>query len=564
MDLMRFTPTPYDPMEWITKPFTERARLACQAWATQGYSAPIGIYLFYIVKVAFYVGMFFLICWLTPGCHSIMDPIAFQKAILWSMLFEGTGLGCGSGPLSGRYNPPLGGATYFLRVGTTKLPLFPGVPLIGNIQRSWLDVLVYAAAQLSIIRALFAPGPSIEAELLWPIVGLIALAGVLDKTLFLIFRSEHYWVTVVCFALTPDWILGAKWVQIALWFWAGVSKLNHHFPAVCCVMLSNSAVMRSERIRKMLYKNYPDDLRPSRFATVAAHMGISLEFGVPLVMLFFANSPEGVALGIVLMLCLHVFITSHVPMGVPIEWNFMVVYGAFALFYAHPEVNAFAITDYPVLAGFLFIWLAAIPLLGNLFPRAISFLLSMRYYAGNWPYSVWLFRLDAQEKIDRVVKNTETVDKQVMKLFPLDQAIAVVGRALAFRLMHLQGRVLPELLPKAVGGIENLEKFNYSEGELVASVVVGYNFGDGHLHQEQLLAAIQKQCGFEEGELRCIFVESQPLFQGTLNYRIHDAKTGLMEEGNAQVSELLRRQPWATNQTISVPPPPALEPLSTT
>lgn len=563
MDLMRFTPTPYDPMEWITKPFTERARLACQAWATQGYAAPVGIYLVYIFKVFFYVGMFFLICWLTPGCNSILDPIAFQKAILWSMLFEGIGLGCGSGPLAGRYNPPLGGATYFLRVGTTKLPLFPGVPVIGNITRSWLDVAVYAAAQLSIIRALFASGPSISADLIWPIVGFIALAGILDKTLFLIFRSEHYWVTCICFALTPDWILGAKWVQIALWFWAGFSKLNHHFPAVCCVMLSNSAVMRSERIRRALYRNYPDDLRPSRFATVAAHMGISLEFGVPLVMLF-ANTPEMLILGIVLMLMLHVFITSHVPMGVPIEWNFMVVYGAFALFYAHPEVNAFTITDYPVMAGVLLVWLVLIPLLGNLFPRSISFLLSMRYYAGNWPYSVWMFKTEAMPKLDRVVKNSETVDKQLMALFPLDQAIAVSGRALAFRLMHLQGRALPELLPRAVGNIENIDQYIYSEGELVASVVVGWNFGEGHLHQEQLLAAIQKQCGFEEGELRCVFVESQPLFQGTLNYRIHDAKTGLMEDGKLEVRELLRRQPWATRQTISVPPEPALEPLSST
>ena len=40
-----------------------------------------------------------------------------------------------------------------------------------------------------------------------------------------------------------------------------------------------------------------------------------------------------------LVLLLHGFITSNLPMGAPIEWNFMVVYGAFALFWAHPEVN---------------------------------------------------------------------------------------------------------------------------------------------------------------------------------------------------------------------------------
>lgn len=558
MDLMRFTPTPYDPIEWMGKPFTERARLACQAWALQGYAAPVGIYLVYLFKVAFYVGMFFLICYLTPGCTSIWEPIAFQKAIFWSMLFEGLGLGCGSGPLAGRYLPPLGGVTYFARVGTTKLPLFPGVPLIGNITRSWLDVVVYVGLLLSIVRALFSPGPAMDASVLWPVIVLVAVAGVLDKTLFLIFRSEHYWVTAVCFALTPDWILGAKWVQLALWFWAGTSKLNHHFPTVCSVMLSNSAVMRSQTIRRWLYRSYPDDLRPSLFGTVAAHMGICLEFGVPLIMIQ-AGTPEMVTLGIVMMLCLHVFITAHVPMGVPIEWNFLVVYSSFFLFQGHPEVSPFAITNYPVLAGFLGVWLVLIPLIGNLFPRAVSFLLSMRYYAGNWPYSVWLFRMDAAEKIDRVVKNTETIDKQLMKVYTIEQAVAVGGRALAFRLMHLQGRALPELLPRAV---DNIDNYAYSEGELVASVVLGWNFGDGHLHQEQLLAAVQAQCGFEEGELRCIFVESQPLFRGFLNYRIYDAKTGKREEGNLQIRDLVKRQPWATRQTVSEPPGPALEPLS--
>lgn len=560
MDLMRFTPTPYDPMEWATKPFTERARLACQAWALQGYAAPVGIYLLYIFKVAFYIGGFLTICYFTPGCQSILDPIAFQKAILWSMLFEGMGLGCGSGPLAGRYAPPLGGVLYFLRPGTTKLPLFPGAPVIGNITRSWLDVTLYFAALASIVRALFASGPMIDAQVLWPIVVLVPLLGILDKTLFLIFRSEHYWVTTVCFALTPDWILGAKWVQLALWFWAGMSKLNHHFPTVCCVMLSNSAVMRSQRLRRMLYRNYPDDLRPSRLATIAAHSGIALEFGVPLVLVF-ASTPQTVALGIVLMLMLHVFITSHVPMGVPIEWNFMVVYGGFALFWAHPEISPFAITGYPIMAVFLGFWLFVVPLLGNLVPSAISFLLSMRFYAGNWPFSVWLFRADAQHKIDRVVKNCETVDKQLMRFYPLEQAIAVGGRALAFRLMHLQGRALPELLPRAV---DNLDNYVYSEGELVASVVLGWNFGEGHLHQEQLLAAVQAQCGFEEGELRCIFVESQPMFQGTLAYRIADAKTGRLEAGKLKIRDLMRRQPWATRQTISVPPDPALEPLEST
>jgi hypothetical protein len=74
--------------------------------------------------------------------------------------------------------------------------------------------------------------------------------------------------------------------------------------------------------------------------------------------------------------------------------------------------------------------------------------------------------------------------------------------------------------------------------------VIGYNFGDGHLHDESLLRAVQEQCGFEDGELRCIFVEGQPLGRPTLDWRIADAKTGARDEGQVRVADLVGQAPW--------------------
>jgi hypothetical protein len=68
----------------------------------------------------------------------------------------------------------------------------------------------------------------------------------------------------------------------------------------------------------------------------------------------------------------------------------------------------------------------------------------------------------------------------------------------------------------------------------------------GSLHRESLLRAVQEQCGFEAGELRCVFVEAQPLGQSTMSYRIVDAMTGLREKGEIDVRALRDRQPWAT------------------
>ena len=56
------------------------------------------------------------------------------------MFYELLGLGCAMGPMNGRFWPPLGGFLHFLRPGTTKLALFPRLPLLGGITRSWLDV----------------------------------------------------------------------------------------------------------------------------------------------------------------------------------------------------------------------------------------------------------------------------------------------------------------------------------------------------------------------------------------------------------------------------------------
>jgi hypothetical protein len=275
-------------------------------------------------------------------------------------------------------------------------------------------------------------------------------------------------------------------------------------------------------------------------AEIMAHTGTALELGVPVVLLL---SPGGwsLVLGMALMMALHGYITSNVPMGVPIEWNVMVVYGAFALFWAHPGVSPLAVGSAP-LALFLVVMLIALPLLGNLFPSRISFLIAMRYYAGNWPYGVWLFRGDSYRKLDRLKKSAPWVYDQLDRFYDRATSVGLVGKVMAFRLMHLHGRALPVLIPKAV---PRLSDYEYMDGEIIAGLALGWNFGDGHLHREQLLSAIQEQCGFEEGELRCIFVEAQPLGRRTMDYRIVDARSGLLERGQLDVHALRERQPWA-------------------
>jgi hypothetical protein len=211
-------------------------------------------------------------------------------------------------------------------------------------------------------------------------------------------------------------------------------------------------------------------------------------------------------------------------------------------------VNAFGIES-PLLIAYLVVALVAVPLFGNLVPSRASFLCSMRYYAGNWAYSVWLFRGDSSKKLDDgLTKLAPRLPDQLSKFLDEDTVTATLSKVLGFRSMHLHGRCLQLLLPRAV---DDIDAYEYLDGELVAGIVIGWNFGEGHLHNLQLLQSIQAQCGFEEGELRCIFVESQPMGQGTHSWTIADAARGVLETGKIRVKDLLELQPWPSGTSFS-------------
>ena len=113
------------------------------------------------------------------------------------------------------------------------------------------------------------------------------------------------------------------------------------------------------------------------------------------------------------------------------------------------------------------------------------------------------------------------------------------------RLLHLQGKVLYDALPRAV---DQIDDYQWMDGEIVAGLALGWNFGDGHLNDLQLLNAVQAQCGFDAGELRVVMVESQPLFGRTQAWRVADAKTGMLASGETEIAPLLACQPWPTGK----------------
>lgn len=541
-------------------PVGERVRAAARSWIDDGFGAPLFVYGFYALKLSLYALGFLFVCGpdgdIGKRLAWTLLPIGFQKAVVWSALFEALGLGCGSGPLTGRYRPPFGGSLYFLRPGTPKRPPWPALPLVGGDRRTALDVLLYVAFLCLGARLLALTSPGRLDFAAWA----IAWAGMslADSTLFLAARSEHYATLALCFALSSQPVASGKAVTLALWWWAGVSKWNRHFPYVVAAMTCNNP-LAPRALRRRMVRSYPTDLTPSRLASALAHLGTALELGVPAAFLAARTMGEvTVALG--LMLALHAFITANVPLGVPLEWNLMMVYSGFALFRGHPTVSLTALE--PGVAALLVALVVVVPLVGNLRPAAVSFLPSMRYYAGNWACSLWLFRGDAHRKLHAsLALPAPWVTDQLRGIYPEPVIRAVLAKALAFRAMHLHGRALALLARRAAS---DLDERTVIDGELVCGATLGWNFGDGHLHDERLVANVQRSAAFAPGELRCVMLESQPLFHATLDYRIVDAATGELERGRLPLEALLDRQPWDTSPLPQVPKRERVSPGSPT
>lgn len=554
-------PPEFDVASWRSAPYFDRLQMMCVTWAMQGFGAPGVAYVFYVLKLALYIGGFVAIAANTPGLGGLgnigdwwADPIVFQKAVLWTLLFESLGLGCGSGPLTGRYLPPVTAVFHWLRPGTTRLPPFRHVPLTAGTTRTWFDVVLYAVFVGLVIRAL--AGTTMGPEVIIPIVAVFGILGLRDKTLFLAGRPEHYLLATVVFLFPDDLWSASKVVMLGLWWGAATSKLNRHFPDVIAVMMSNNPLIRSRRVRTRLYRNYPDDLRGSRLAGSIALGATVIEYSVPAILVLSGGGTVG-AVALAVMIGFHLIILTSFPLGVPLEWNVFFIYSALVLFGTHGDVPAWAIGS-PLLWAILAVSVVVIPVVGNLRPDKVSFLPSMRYYAGNWPTGLWVMKPGVFERIDdAMVTTARTPRRQVERLYGPGQFELVLGRTQAFRSMHLHGRALNCVLPLAASGFDDggtntdtLGDVEVVDGELVAGLVLGWNFGDGHLHHEQLLTAVQQACDFAPGDLRCVFVESQPLGTPVHRWRVVDAASGLLGSGMVSTKDLAALQPWDHNPGV--------------
>ena len=428
-------PPPFDLEQWKRQPHLARLKPLVQDWGENGFGSPTAVYLLYAIKLVIYAGGALLAISTTPGLGGVADfgnwwtqPIVFEKFAVWTLLWEILGLGAGSMPLSFRFVPPIGGPLYWLRPGTVRLPPWPDkVPMTRGTYRTLVDVGLYAAVLAAGIYLLFAAGVDAAgagAGRIAPLgiailLAFLALLGLRDKVSFLGARPEIY-ATILAVGLFPigQWIVAWQFVFLFIWWGAASSKLNRHFPFVVSVMVSNAPLVGPKALKRKLWRDYPEDMRPSRLSAGLAHFGTVQEFGWPLLLISVDNNTIR-TIAIVGMVLFHLNITSMFPLAVPLEWNIFMIFGILFLFGHYGDVPLSRL-DEPLLIAMIALLCVGLPLLGNLRPDKISFLPSMRYYAGNWATTQWLFRKGsgAEAKLDtEIVKSARLVGEQVTQIY---------------------------------------------------------------------------------------------------------------------------------------------------
>jgi uncharacterized membrane protein YkgB len=561
---------PVQPETFLQMPLMERMKVLGLHWVENGYGAPRMVHTIYLVKLAlFYALGGVLVATLTSGLSpsDIVgwwdQPIVYQKFVLWTVLLETIGVAGSWGPLAGKTKPMTGGIRFWARPGTIRLRPWRRVPLTAGDRRTWFDVVLYLALLVAVAVPLVRPGvpnPALPGDtsglvdpvLVIPAIVLLVLNGLRDKTIFLAARGEQYLPALVFFAALPfvDMIIALKLLIVVVWVGAGFSKFGKHFSNVVPPMVSNSPGIPFKWIKRAHYRDFPRDIRPSRVADAVAHVGgTTVEIIAPLALLL-SPYPWLTLAAAAVMVLFHLFITSTFPLAVPLEWNILFAYATVFLFLGFPNQDGYGVWDISspwllvaILAGLLFF-----PVLGNLRPDLVSFLPSMRQYAGNWASAVWAFAPGAESKLNKVTRSsTNQVDQLVAFGYEPPWAEVCMQQVIAWRAMHSQGRGLFSLLLKHLPDIDTR---TVREAEFVCNSLIGFNFGDGHLHDEDLINAVQRQVGFEPGELVIVWVESQPVHRDEQEYKVIDAALGVIERGTWKVADAVNEQPWLPNGPI--------------
>jgi len=514
--------------KWDSLSYRERMMPFFYKAAVANYTMPVAL------LSALYIFLGFV--WFAFFWYVIRDPTQelfsernARKFVLYNVLHGVLGFGAANGPLGLKMSFPFGSTgLMFLTPGTLCSPLLPAV--VGCVQRlparrSALHVLLNAAYMAALAYAIAEP----SFARIHIVCVAMAAATVFDFTVFLASRGEHYGYMVVCMAF-PDWIAGCQWVQLMLWIMVGFSKCGPWFKYVIQGLLKDAIwtpCLPAKTMARLFNRDFDrDDFTPSRTAHALAALGAAGEWLGPLCC---ALGPAGGvvnAVGVFGMIAYHSFIWSTLPTASVFEWQYYTMYMTYFLYRLHPM----ALPSSPPLLVLLAFVLLGLPVVGQLRPSLVPFLLAYRQYAGNWRIGTVLLRKSAKHKFDKL-KTYESI--YWWKAAPPELG----GEHAYYKFMSplISVPLFRGMIPIVEAFLEktgaDIDDFWEVPTMTFITSVNGWNLGGSwEICRECWRHAVVEVCGLERGDMYLLMGEPAGILPPyTVGYRVMDMVKGPLD-----------------------------------
>lgn len=247
---------------------------------------------------------------------------------------------------------------------------------------------------------------------------------------------------------------------------------------------------------------------------------------------------------------LHCFIILSFPLGAVQEWNICNLLFAFYLFSCETvdvSEQAMSISMDARLAVILMFTLFLVPLICNLSPDSVDFLLGFRYYAGNWEQSTWLVRKRAWDSL--VMPNVVARNKLYSTRVPYFDVCAIFG----FRIMATPtGKALLRLLQRLllrhhgdIGHKLRCDEYMLLDEGTVINRLYGWSWAWNERNVTSLKARLDAQ-GVSQNinrlDVIVLYISAVPTFSlcqpASFKWKILDFNSDVIEQGRWTVREI--------------------------
>ncbi|EOD38804.1 hypothetical protein EMIHUDRAFT_109220 [Emiliania huxleyi CCMP1516] len=302
-----------------------------------------------------------------------IGPELVAKVVVWFVATEVSGFGGADGQL-GDGHTLLTPLWFRLTPGTLRQSPFadPSTPPSG---RSRLDALVLISTLFTAVATIGSTGHA-HAQALRLFAGAFTALCLRDYSAWCGGQGKHFYPLLLsaAFAGPAGTLAAMQATQFAHIFFSGLCKLGPWWINVVPTMFGMAPCF-PEAVRALAFKDArAGDAAPSGASMLLALAGVIAELAGPLLWL-----AGGVAarLGVLLVGGMHAFIILANPLGGIGEWNAANIFLEWYLFGLHScAPRAFLAAPPPPLAAFLLASQYFAPVLGNLRPDSMSYLLA--------------------------------------------------------------------------------------------------------------------------------------------------------------------------------------------